>query len=46
MYKAPNATLPITASADIIQTALVCAPARMSAVESIGKNSPPTTQIL
>ena len=34
MYKAPNATLPITANADKIQTALVCAPARMSAVES------------
>ncbi len=45
MYKAPNAILPITANADIIQTALVCAPASNSAVESIGKNSPPTKQL-
>ena len=45
MYKTPNATLPITASADINHTALVCAPARISAVESIGNGSPPTAPL-
>ncbi len=43
MYKAPNATLPITARIDIIQTALVCAPASNSAIVLIGNSSPPTT---
>ena len=42
MYKAPNAVIPTTAKADKIQTELVCIPASNSAVESIGRNSPPT----
>src|SRR3972149_103374 len=43
MYSAPNATLPITANADNIQTELACAPASNSVVLSIESDSPPTT---
>ncbi len=45
MYNIPNAEPATPASTGNIQIALVCNPASNSAVESIGKKSPPTTTV-